>query len=90
MMVLALQLGMGLGGPFGGIITDWYVPSHLIEKHDFIQYLRLGWRWAFLLQGPFFILSFCLTSYYLNYVTPVSASVSQARAYPALMALYLG
>jgi len=46
-------LGMGLGGPFGGIITDW-----------------LGWRWAFLLQGPIFVLSFVLTAYNLHYVTP--------------------
>lgn len=45
-------LGLGLGGPFGGIITDW-----------------LGWRWAFLLQIPVFLLSYCLTSYNLRYVT---------------------
>ncbi|RDB19412.1 Multidrug resistance protein fnx1 [Hypsizygus marmoreus] len=46
-------LGLGLGGPFGGIITDW-----------------LGWRWAFLIQVPFFIISFSLTSGFLHYVTP--------------------
>ncbi|KAF8723220.1 hypothetical protein AX14_009396 [Amanita brunnescens Koide BX004] len=45
-------LGMGLGGPFGGLITDW-----------------LGWRWAFLIQMPFFFLSFVLTTYHLNYAT---------------------
>ncbi|KAA1475860.1 MFS general substrate transporter [Dentipellis sp. KUC8613] len=46
-------LGMGLGGPLGGIIADW-----------------LGWRWAFLLQMPLFLLSFTLTSINLHYVTP--------------------
>ncbi|KAJ6630409.1 major facilitator superfamily domain-containing protein [Mycena sp. CBHHK59/15] len=46
-------LGMGLGGPFGGLITDW-----------------LGWRAAFLLQAPIYLLSFLLTSYYIRYVTP--------------------
>ncbi|KAJ7500453.1 major facilitator superfamily domain-containing protein [Mycena galericulata] len=46
-------LGMGLGGPFGGIITDW-----------------LGWRGAFLLQIPLYILAFVLTSYNIRYVTP--------------------
>ncbi|KAK0186064.1 major facilitator superfamily domain-containing protein [Armillaria mellea] len=45
-------LGMGLGGPIGGLITDW-----------------LGWRWAFLIQVPFFAVSFMLTSYNLRYVT---------------------
>ncbi|KAF9494438.1 MFS general substrate transporter [Pleurotus eryngii] len=46
-------LGMGLGGPFGGIITDW-----------------LGWRAAFLIQIPMFMLAFALTSFNLNYTTP--------------------
>ncbi|KAF9009700.1 vacuolar amino acid permease [Cyathus striatus] len=46
-------LGLGLGGPFGGVITDW-----------------MGWRWAFLLQLPIYVASFCLTSYNLRYVTP--------------------
>ncbi|KAF9445772.1 MFS general substrate transporter [Macrolepiota fuliginosa MF-IS2] len=46
-------LGLGLGGPFGGMITDW-----------------LGWRWAFLIQIPFFFVSYFLTSYHLRYVTP--------------------
>ncbi|KAK0229165.1 major facilitator superfamily domain-containing protein [Armillaria nabsnona] len=45
-------LGMGLGGPIGGLVTDW-----------------LGWRWAFLIQVPFFAVSFVLTSYNLRYVT---------------------
>ncbi|KAJ7672431.1 major facilitator superfamily domain-containing protein [Mycena polygramma] len=45
--------GMGLGGPFGGLITDW-----------------LGWRAAFLLQIPLFIVAFILTSYNIRYVTP--------------------
>ncbi|GLB35661.1 putative vacuolar amino acid permease [Lyophyllum shimeji] len=46
-------LGMGLGGPFGGVVTDW-----------------LGWRWAFLLQLPMFLVSFALVSYFHHYVTP--------------------
>ncbi|PPR05173.1 hypothetical protein CVT26_012259 [Gymnopilus dilepis] len=46
-------LGMGLGGPIGGLITDW-----------------LGWRWAFLLQIPFFLLSFTMTGFNLTYVIP--------------------
>ncbi|KAB5594833.1 MFS transporter [Ceratobasidium theobromae] len=45
--------GMGLGGPFGGWISDHY-----------------GWRWAFLIQIPFFALSFFLTTTNLNYVIP--------------------
>lgn len=45
-------LGLGLGGPFGGMVADW-----------------LGWRWAFLIQIPFFFLSYILTSYNLCYVT---------------------
>ncbi|KAI0312334.1 major facilitator superfamily domain-containing protein [Amylostereum chailletii] len=46
-------LGMGLGGPLGGIISD-----------------RLGWRWAFLIQLPLFVISFILTSINLHYTTP--------------------
>ncbi|CAA7260995.1 unnamed protein product [Cyclocybe aegerita] len=46
-------LGMGLGGPVGGLITDW-----------------LGWRWAFLIQIPLFVLSWVLTTYNLTYVIP--------------------
>ncbi|KII89467.1 hypothetical protein PLICRDRAFT_109347 [Plicaturopsis crispa FD-325 SS-3] len=45
-------LGMGLGGPVGGLISD-----------------RFGWRWAFLIQMPFFAASFILTSINLRYVT---------------------
>ncbi|KIW73834.1 hypothetical protein PV04_01922 [Phialophora macrospora] len=37
---LVYGLGMGLGGPFGGILAD-----------------RLSWRWAFLLQVPFIVVS---------------------------------
>jgi MFS family permease len=37
---LVYGLGMGLGGPFGGILSD-----------------RLSWRWAFLLQVPFIVVS---------------------------------
>ncbi|KIM49857.1 hypothetical protein M413DRAFT_21980 [Hebeloma cylindrosporum] len=45
-------LGLGLGGPLGGFLTD-----------------RLGWRWAFLIQMPLFVVSYILTSWNLNYVT---------------------
>ncbi|KAI0933368.1 hypothetical protein AcV5_005530 [Taiwanofungus camphoratus] len=47
------SLGMGLGGPLGGFISD-----------------RFGWRWAFLIQLPLFLVSFALTSINLRYVTP--------------------
>lgn len=50
-------LGMGLGGPIGGLISDW-----------------LGWRWAFLIQMPLFVLSLILTTYNLRYVTPGKSS----------------
>ncbi|KAG6827313.1 hypothetical protein H0H92_012361 [Tricholoma furcatifolium] len=46
-------LGMGLGGPVGGLVNDW-----------------LGWRWAFLIQLPVFLLSFALTFHFHHYVTP--------------------
>ncbi|KAG6836131.1 hypothetical protein H0H93_011051 [Arthromyces matolae] len=46
-------LGMGLGGPVGGLVNDW-----------------LGWRWAFLIQTPVFLLSLALTFHYHHYVTP--------------------
>ncbi|KAF8891099.1 major facilitator superfamily domain-containing protein [Gymnopilus junonius] len=46
-------LGMGLGGPIGGLVTDWF-----------------GWRWAFLMQIPLFLLSFSLTAVNLTYVIP--------------------
>ncbi|KAJ7932767.1 vacuolar amino acid permease [Mycena leptocephala] len=54
-------LGLGLGGFFGGIITDWSV--HTFET-------VLGWRAAFLLQIPLYLVSFSLTSCNLRYVTP--------------------
>lgn len=38
-----------------------------ITEHTY----RLGWRWAFLLQLPVFVLSYCLTEYNLRYVTAV-------------------
>ncbi|KAI0738091.1 major facilitator superfamily domain-containing protein [Daedaleopsis nitida] len=52
-LIAARFMGMGLGGPLGGFISD-----------------RLGWRWAFLIQIPVFVVAFALISYYLNYVTP--------------------
>jgi MFS family permease len=33
--------------------------------------IRLGWRWAFLLQTPCFLLPFVMVSVYLQYTTPV-------------------
>ncbi|KAJ7583934.1 vacuolar amino acid permease [Mycena floridula] len=46
-------LGMGLGAPIGGLITDW-----------------LGWRYAFVMQIPLFVLSLALTTNSLRYTTP--------------------
>ncbi|KAJ7101365.1 vacuolar amino acid permease [Mycena belliarum] len=46
-------LGIGLGGPFGGIVTDW-----------------LGWRAAFLIQVPLYLVAFILSTYNIHYVTP--------------------
>ncbi|KAE9392963.1 vacuolar amino acid permease [Gymnopus androsaceus JB14] len=46
-------LGFGVGGPLGGLITDW-----------------LGWRWAFLIQTPLFVLSILLITFKLEYDTP--------------------
>ncbi|TFY60038.1 hypothetical protein EVJ58_g5395 [Rhodofomes roseus] len=54
------SLGMGLGGPLGGYISD-----------------RLGWRWAFLLQLPLFLISAALTSVNLHYVTAGQVSRSK-------------
>ncbi|EPS98348.1 hypothetical protein FOMPIDRAFT_1061393 [Fomitopsis schrenkii] len=54
------SMGMGLGGPLGGFISD-----------------RFGWRWAFLLQLPLFIISASLTSINLHYVTPGEVSRSK-------------
>ncbi|KZT74098.1 MFS general substrate transporter [Daedalea quercina L-15889] len=54
------SLGMGLGGPLGGYISD-----------------RFGWRWAFLLQLPLFLVSATLTSINLRYVTAGEASRSK-------------
>jgi len=66
---------MGLGGPLGGIITDWSViwcPWYCLSDVVCTARIRVGWRWAFLIQVPVFGLSFILTSYNLSYVTPVS------------------
>ncbi|KIY46255.1 MFS general substrate transporter [Fistulina hepatica ATCC 64428] len=52
-------LGMGLGGPIGGLVTDW-----------------LGWRWAFLIQMPFFVFSFTMTTFNLRYVLPTQKKKS--------------
>ncbi|KAG9225692.1 hypothetical protein CCMSSC00406_0007549 [Pleurotus cornucopiae] len=53
-------LGMGLGGPIGGFITDW-----------------LGWRWAFLIQVPFFVLSFLLVTLNLQYTIEGSGKTAK-------------
>lgn len=39
---------------------------------------RLGWRWAFIIQIPLFVISFVLTSINLHYVTPVRTHVLAA------------
>ncbi|KAG8729157.1 hypothetical protein FRC12_021221, partial [Ceratobasidium sp. 428] len=53
--IASLFGGAGLG--LGGPLGGWISD-------------RYGWRWAFLIQIPFFVLSFVLTSMNLNYVTP--------------------
>ncbi|KAF9646609.1 MFS general substrate transporter [Thelephora ganbajun] len=53
-------IGMGLGGPLGGLISD-----------------RFGWRAAFMMQIPLFLLSFTLTGYSLRYVTPGKGKTSR-------------
>ena len=65
------QLGQGLGGPLGGLMTDWFYYQCFI--HDLLTNpsYRLGWRGAFLVQMPMLILSFGYVSYFLCYVTPV-------------------
>lgn len=68
---------MGLGGPLGGFIADRFAVSlSPLAKliHTFPQF-RLGWRWAFLIQLPLFLVSFLLTSINLHYVTPVRITV---------------
>ena len=50
--------------------------------------ISLGWRWAFLIQMPLFFVSFVLTSWNLDYVTPVSNSHILERA-DAIIVLYL-
>ena len=40
------------------------------------KFYRLGWRWAFLIQVPFFCLAFAVTAWNLNYVTEVGCSRS--------------
>lgn len=69
------QLGMGLGGPIGGLVTDWSVVSNhptLAQGLVFIDKSRFGWRWAFLMQLPLFALSLGLTFFNLHYVMSVS------------------
>ncbi|KAG9093972.1 hypothetical protein FRC06_011293, partial [Ceratobasidium sp. 370] len=53
--IASLFNGAGMG--LGGPLGGWISD-------------RYGWRWAFLIQVPFFALSFILTSVNLNYVTP--------------------
>ncbi|KAJ3569641.1 hypothetical protein NP233_g4918 [Leucocoprinus birnbaumii] len=57
-------LAQGVGSVFKGLGTGLGGPfGGMIADW-------LGWRWAFLLQLPFFFLSYVLTSYNLCYVTP--------------------
>ncbi|EUC59731.1 MFS transporter [Rhizoctonia solani AG-3 Rhs1AP] len=53
--IASLFNGAGMG--LGGPLGGWISD-------------RYGWRWAFLIQIPFFAVSFFLTSVNLNYVTP--------------------
>ncbi|KAF7295894.1 Vacuolar amino acid permease [Mycena chlorophos] len=49
----AEQLGMGLGGPFGGVVTDLF-----------------GWRAAFVIQTPLFVIAALMTQFNITYSTP--------------------
>lgn len=44
----------------------------------------LGWRWAFLVQIPLFLVSLALTQYYLRYVTPVRLFLDRHRSFFSL------
>lgn len=44
---------------------------HLMLKSHYVLNHSLGWRWAFLLQMPVFLLSLLMTGINLRYVTPV-------------------
>jgi hypothetical protein len=48
--------------------------SQVAELGDFR--CRWGWRWAFLIQGPLFILAFMLATWNIRYVTPVSSCLN--------------
>lgn len=64
---------MGSGGPVAGLISEKYnLPrrSTPYRDTDDLHLHRFGWRYAFLLQLPFFALSFILTSRFLTYSTP--------------------
>ena len=68
----ATQIGMGMGGPLGGFISDRYARYRPRRKQsEFRVGHRYGWRAAFKFQLPLFLLSFTLTGYNLRYVTPV-------------------
>ena len=56
---LVYGLGMGLGGVFGGVLSD-----------------KLSWRWAFLLQVPFIVLSGVLVFFLVD--IPVNPSTKPA------------
>ncbi|KAK5232208.1 hypothetical protein LTR47_006737 [Exophiala xenobiotica] len=56
---LIFGLGMGLGGVFGGLLSD-----------------RLSWRWAFLLQVPFILISTVLVWFLVD--IPVNPSTKPA------------
>lgn len=67
---------MGIGGPMGGLITDLFVSPFITPiVYAPLKLIRFGWRWAFLVQIPAFILSFVLISHNLTYVTVVSKPV---------------
>lgn len=44
---------------------------HLMLQSHYVLNHSLGWRWAFLLQMPVFLLSLLMTGINLRYVTPV-------------------
>jgi MFS family permease len=74
LLTVAMQAGMGLGGPLGGYISDRFDAPRLASIYRANPFCRFGWRWAFLIQIPIFVISFILTGSNLRYVTPVRRS----------------
>ncbi|KAF9220644.1 vacuolar amino acid permease [Gyrodon lividus] len=63
-------LGLSLGGPIGGLVSQWQVLLTVFRVLRAYRLRRFGWRWAFWMQMPLFAASLILTATNLNYVTP--------------------